>query len=224
MRKTTMMGGAALMAAMLAAAPQQADAQARARGQRMMNDTDRPGVEMVMRLRDRLELTEEQVSQLDGIRQAVVQHRAAMAAEREELRSQRMATPRDREDREAMREEWEAQREAAQARRDAARAFSEGIRSQVESILTDQQMEELQDAAGRARAFERGRRAGMRQGQSMRGRQAPGGARGGFRQGRRPEGRGAWAPGVRGVQRWGPPGRGASFRRGGQGGAPGAGG
>ena len=169
-----MMGGAVLMAAVMAFAPIQVEAQRGARGQRgMTGRRAQPGVEQIMRLRERLELSESQVGQLEAIRSEVVQHRTSQQAQAAERRSQVMA------------DQLEASvaREQAQASRDAAQGFSDDIRSRVESLLTDTQRESLGDAVGQARAFERGRASMQHRGQrgmrSSRGHHATG-HRGGF--------------------------------------------
>lgn len=151
-----MIGGAVLMAAVMAFAPIQVEAQRGARGQRgMMGRSAQPGVEQIMRLRERLELSESQLGQLDAIRSEVVQHRASQQAEMAELRSQVMAGQ----------IEAAAARDQFEGRREAGEAFADDLRSRVESVLTDAQKETIQEAAGRARAFERGRASVQRGGQ-----------------------------------------------------------
>lgn len=169
-----MMGGAALMAAVMAFAPLHVEAQMGARGQRgMMNRGAHPGVEGIMSQRERLELTEDQLGQLEAIRSQVVQHRTSQQAQSEEFRSQVRAGQL----------EASAAREQLEARRAAADAFSEDVRSRVESILTDAQKEQIQEAVGRARAFERGR-ASMQRGGQRGVRSGRGAMRGGQRTGR----------------------------------------
>jgi len=151
-----MMGGAVLMTAVMAFAPLHIEAQMGARGQRgSMGRRGEPGVEHIMRLRERLELTEDQIGQLDAIRSEIVQHRTTQLADMTEFRSQMMAGQLEA-------DEAEGQREA---RRAAGEAFSEDMKSRVESILTDAQQEEIGDLVGRARAFERGRASVQRGGQ-----------------------------------------------------------
>ena len=143
-----MLGGAALVAAVVALAPVQADAQRGPQGQRgMMNQQARPGVERLMQMQERLELSQSQIDELDVIRQLVVQHQTSRQAEVAELRSQVMSGQLDR----------DAMRESAETRRNASEAFSDDVRTRIEAILTDAQKEELGDMMGRARAFRNGR-------------------------------------------------------------------
>jgi len=168
-----MMGGAVLMTAIMAFAPLQVEAQMGSRGQRgMMNRRAQPGVEHIMRLRENLELSESQIAQLDAIRGEVVQHRTSQQAEMEELQSQVMAGQL----------EANAVRDQLEGRREAGEAFAEGVRTRVESILTDAQKESLEDAVGRARAFERGRASMQRGGQQRGARSGRGAGRGMDRQ------------------------------------------
>jgi len=151
-----MMGGAVLVTAIMAVAPLHIEAQMGSRGQRgMMGRQAQPGVEHIMGLRERLELTDSQIEQLDALRSQIVQHRTAQQADMAEFRSQVMAGQL----------EAEAAREQLEGRREAGEAFAEDMKSRVESILTDAQKEELEDVVGRARAFERGRASVQRGGQ-----------------------------------------------------------
>ena len=188
-----MMGGAALLAAMMALTPPTAEAQRGARGQReMMMRRGQPGIEHIMRLRERLELSEDQIARLDVIRAEVVQHRAGHQAQMAELRSQVMAGEL----------EAAAAREQAEIRREQGEAFAEDVRSRVEAILSDAQREELEDVVGRARAFRQGRASALRDGRrSFRsGRGAMRGGQRAFRRG----GRGGAGWGQRGMRRGGP--------------------
>jgi len=157
-----MMGCAALLAAVVALAPVQLDAQMGQRGQRgqreMMSRRAQPGVEHIMRMQEQLDLSDSQIGELDAIRELVVQHRTSREAEITELRSQVMSGQLDR----------EAMRESAETRRNASEAFNTDIRSRVESILTDDQKEELGDMMGRARAFQNGRASAQRGQQNFR--------------------------------------------------------
>lgn len=195
--KMTTMGGTLLAAALLMTVPGQAAAQmGQGRGMRAERRPE-PGVETILRMKERLDLTEEQINRLEGLRQAVVAHRAQRAAEMEDLRSRARAGDFDR----------DAWREQARARREAAQAFSENVRGQVEEILTDAQREQLQEIRGRARAFQRGRASAMRGGRGGAMRSGPRGAmrsgRDGVRGGRGAlrGGRGAWGPAQRGCAR-----------------------
>lgn len=163
-----MLGGAALVAAFVALAPVQIDAQRGPQGQRgMMNQQARPGVERLMRMQEQLELSQSQIDELDVIRQLVVQHQTSRQAEVAELRSQVMSGQLDR----------DAMRESAEARRSASEAFSDDIRTRIEAILTDAQREELGDMMGRVRAFQNGR-ASAQHGQFRQGRASMQGQRG----------------------------------------------
>ena len=148
-----MLGGAALVAAVVALAPVQVDAQRGPQGQRgMMNRQAQPGVEHLMRMQEQLELSQDQIDDLDAIRQLVVQHQTSRQAEVAELRSQVMSGQLDRAD----------MRDSAESRRNASEAFSDDIRTRIEAILTDAQKEELGDMMGRARAFQNGRASAQR--------------------------------------------------------------
>jgi len=189
---------AALLAALTMLAPLQVDGQRGQRGRRGPADAMRgQGVEAIMRLREQLELNDNQIQELDQIRQEAVQRRTAHQAEMEELRSQARSGQMER----------EALRGAVQARQEVAEAIREQQQERVEAILSDTQKAELEGMRGRARAFERGRRSGMRRGGSGGG-QALRGQRG-FR------GHGGFAPEMRqrirfdrrrGIGRRGPPG------------------
>ena len=166
-----MMGCAALLAAVAVLAPVQLDAQMGQRGQHgqreMMSRRAQPGVEHIMRMQEQLDLSDSQISELDAIRELVVQHRTSREAEITELRSQVMSGQLDR----------DRMRESAETRRNASEAFNTDIRSRVESILTDDQKEELGDMMGRARAFQNGRASAQR-GQFRQGRSGMQGQRG----------------------------------------------
>ncbi len=185
-------GGAVLLAAVMALTPLQMDAQTGPGDQRgMMAGPRGAGVEMILRQKERLGLTEDQVKQLDQIRQEAVQRRTAHQAEMAELVSKVRAGQM----------EASALREQMQARREGAVDIREQQRERVETVLNDAQKEKLQDWGGLARAFQMGRQSAMRGGQAFRGRAPQGGLRGGF------------APGMRQRRGPGPMGR-PGFRRG----------
>lgn len=195
------MGGAVLLTALMAVAPLHVDAQVGPRGQRGMAMGPRgAGVEMLLRQRERLELTDEQVRRLDGIRQESVERRTAHQAQMAELRSKVAAGQMEAQElRDQMRAQWESAQEVREAERERA-----------EAVLTDAQKQTLEEWGARARAFQMGRQSALR-GQ---GRMAP--ARGGRPGTRQAPGRGFrqdFAPGMR--QRWAPGQRfGPGFRRG----------
>ena len=216
------MGGAALLLAVMAGAPIQVDAQQGARGVRGQAMGSRgAGIEMIMRQKDRLELTEAQVSRLDEIRKESVQRRTAHQAQMAELRSRVAAGQADR----------SAFLEQARAMREGAAAVQTQQRERIEAVLDEAQKEKLQQWGQQARAFRMGRqsalrgggqmgpapggrgmpgRQGIRAGQGMRGNQGMRGGRG-IRGNRGGFGMGD-GPGMGG--RWG-------FQEGGQGMAPG---
>lgn len=196
------MGGAALVAALVALAPWQAEAQVGPRGQRgMMAGQRGASVEAILRQKEQLGLTDAQVRSLDQIRQEGVQRRTAHQAQVAELMSKTRAG-------QVEAAEFRAQ---AQARREAAAEFQKEQRERVEGILTEAQKQKLREWGNQARAFQMGRQSAMR-GRMM----APGaawGGRGGWGggagtwqvpQGNRGGGfRGGYAPGMM-RQRWGP--------------------
>ena len=172
-----LMGGVAVVATLAVLTPEHALAQRGGRGMRAGADRGaRGGVEMVMRMRDRLELTDEQIQRLDQIRSEVVQRRNAHRQEMDELRSRVMAG------------EMEADelREVARARREASEEIRTQTRERVEAVLTDAQRETLEELGGRARAFQQGRAIGARQGMRAGGR--------GFQRGVRRPGLRDWGP------------------------------
>ncbi len=183
------MGGAALLAALVALAPAQLDAQAGLRGQRAMGPALRGGgVEMILNQKERLELTDDQVKQLDQIRQEAVQRRTEHQAQVAELRSKVRSGQ----------EKPAALREQVEARRQVAAAMREAQRARVEGILNDAQKEELQDWAQQGRAFRMGRQSALRGGAGF----GPGAWAG---PGRQPAMRGGSGPGMQGMQqRWAP--------------------
>ena len=155
-----------------------------------------PAVEDLLRMRDRLELTEEQVASLREIREEAVARRLEKAQERIRLGSQIRSG-------EFTREELRERRKEAREGRDpqAVRSQIEARRERVEGILTEQQRELLSNQ----------RRQQARRGQSMRGGNGPA-----FRRGARGSARSRGGPGARGsFGRGGPPGMtGQRFQRG----------
>ncbi len=147
------MGGAALLAAAVALAPMPANAQAAPPAPRdLVAPWVGPGVELVLRQRERLELTEDQVRQLDQIRQEVVARRTAHQTELAGLRSEVRAGQTVAAE---LRERVQAQRQAAQESRTQER-------ERVEAILTDAQKQQLQTWGAAARGFAAGRRTAVR--------------------------------------------------------------
>jgi len=119
------------------------------------------GPEQVMRMRDRLQLTDEQINQLDDIRRENVQRRTTAMAEMAELKSQATAGQINRSD----------VMSRLKARREEDQAMSKpGER--VMSILTDQQREVLGETKMRSLRARSGNARGMR------GRGSPAGFRG----------------------------------------------
>jgi Spy/CpxP family protein refolding chaperone len=190
----TMMGGAAILAMMLSvgvadlAAQQNQNQRPRAdMADRMTRGGGAPGVEGILRMRERLELTDEQVNRLDALRSERVEQRTLAAHEMNELRSQLRAGTIERT------EAMERMRTAREARAGQA----EQDRAAVEALLSDNQRATLEQLQARRRAFEAGRRSALRgQARGMRG----GGEVRGPRRGGSPQWQGR--PGVRG----GPPG------------------
>lgn len=190
------MGGAALLAAVMAVAPLHADAQQGPRGQRGAAMGPRgAGIELIMRQQERLELSEDQMKRLDQLRQEAVQRRTAHQAQMAELRSKVAAGQM----------EPGALRDQARAMRESAMEVQKQQRERVEGVLTEAQKERVQEWGARARAFQMGRQSALRGGQ---GRMAPGMGpqrglrgrtpRGAFRNDGRPGMRQRWAPGVEG--------------------------
>lgn len=158
------MSGAAILAAVMALAPLQVSAQQGSRGQRgLAMGPQGAGVEMILRQREALELTADQVKKLDQIRAEAVQRRSAHQAEMAEARSKVLAGEM----------KMEEVREQMQGRRTAAEAIQQGEREQVEAVLNDAQKHRIQEFQSQARAFQRGRMSAMR------------GGRQGMQQGRR---------------------------------------
>lgn len=180
--------GMALAAAVAMALPMHATAQRGFRANQGPGIADRgQGVEMVLRLRDRLELTDPQVEQLNALRQEAVERRSAHQAQMDELRSRVMAG-------EMTRAEL---LEIAQARREGGQEVRDQQRERVEAVLNEDQLQELETIRATARGFARGRASaqrGLRSGGGQ-GQGCPGALQG--RGGRA----GAWGPGARGGAR-----------------------
>lgn len=117
-------------------------------------DVAAQNVEAIMRARERLELTQDQLESLDALRRQAVQERTAEMSEREELRSQLEA--------------GQIQRSALMAfmeeRREERQALAEQRREQVEAVLTQEQLEMLQDRRQNPRRGRLGVRPGGRSG------------------------------------------------------------
>ncbi len=151
------------------------------RGPRRQRTTTRNGcVENALRQRERLELTDEQVAQLNALRTPCIERRQAESSEVIQLRS-------DLEAREITREQF---RDAMQARRDTTAASI--TRAQLVKILSEDQLTQLNRAQ---RGFARAGRAGGRGrgGAEFRGRGSQGfrgRGRQSFRSNRRPGMRG----------------------------------
>ena len=180
MRKTTM-GGAATLALLLTVGASDAVGQIGPRGDRSPRGdavTRRAGpagasgaaaVEGIIRLRERLELTEDQVARLDALRSEEVARRGRDAAQLDELRSQLRAGTLERAD----------ARERMETLREARRSTLEESRATVAEILTDEQEAEVEQLKARRRAFEAGRRSVLRE--RARGPERPGRLDGGGR-------------------------------------------
>ena len=149
-----MTGGFLVLATVLATGAADLTAQQGRRGPSMRGMEGPPagGVEAILRMRDRLELTDDQVAQLDAIRRGNVQRRTAEMTEMTELRSRLAAGLIQRSDVMA----------AMEDRREAARGQGEQRGERLESILTDEQRESLRRLGGRGRAPTAGRARGMR--------------------------------------------------------------
>lgn len=106
-----------------------------------------PSVEAVMSMRDRLKLTEDQISSLDAIRAERVRERNAVRAEMEEMRSRLRAGQIPRSEMMAYMEQ----------RREAQTGVNEARRGELEGILNETQLGTLDDMRTRARSFARGR-------------------------------------------------------------------
>ncbi len=129
-------------------------------------------VESIMRLRESLELSEDQVSQLDAIRRENVQQRTAEMARTTEVQSRYAAGLIQRSDVMAAMEE----------RQEAARGRDGQQRERLQSILTEGQQESLNDLRRRNRTSAgRGRAARGHAGPGFRGDRRSQQGRGAFR-------------------------------------------
>ncbi len=109
-------------------------------------------IESIMRAQERLELTDEQLELLDGLRRESVQERTAEMAEMAELRSQLEAGQIQRSELMAFMEE----------RREVRQTMAEERRGRLEGVLTEDQLESLQQLRRRGRMGVRlGGRSGM---------------------------------------------------------------
>lgn len=156
---------ATLGAADLAAQANAGDGRRAMRGARGVGS----GVELIMSQRERLELTEDQISRLDAIRRATVSQRAAAQAEMAEMRSRLQAGQIRQSEMMAFLEE----------RRDAAPAARTDVQEQIAGILTDAQLETVDQMQSQRRAFVRGQASvRSRAGRSLRGQNRVGVQRG----------------------------------------------
>lgn len=94
------------------------------------------GIERIMRMRDALELTDDQVRRFDELRQEVLEHRVERMRQMVELHSEVAAGLVEREE----------VREQVISLRNGMRETAEQRREQVMAILTDEQKEQLQSA------------------------------------------------------------------------------
>ena len=94
------------------------------------------GIERIMRMRDALELTDDQVRRLDELRREVLERRMERRGQIAELRSEVAAGLIEREE----------VREQVISLRDGMRETAEQRREQVMAILTDEQKEQWQSA------------------------------------------------------------------------------
>lgn len=99
------------------------------------------GVERLMGAREYLELTDNQIGELEELRIAGVEWRKQRANEMIELRSQVQAGLLDR----------DAAREQMVSHREEMRSFAEQRREFVSGILTDEQKEQIHEARGAMR-------------------------------------------------------------------------
>ena len=120
-------------------------------GKPSFNRAPPSGPEQIMRMRDRLQLTDEQINQLDDIRRENVQRRTTAMAEMAELRSQVTAGQINRSD----------VMSSLQARREEGQAMAKPGEL-VMSILTDQQRAILGEAKTRSLRARSGNARGMR--------------------------------------------------------------
>ena len=151
------------------------------------------GPEQIMRMRDRLQLTDEQINQLDDIRRENVQRRTTAMAEMAELRSQATAGLINRSD---VMSRLKARGEEGQAVVKPAELVMSILTDQQRDILREAKMRSLRARSGKARGMSgRGGPAGFRG--SKGGRSGRPGMRGGRGGPRGPRGPGTDQRGLR---------------------------
>ena len=121
------------------------------RGQRGFREgMGRAGVENVLRMRERLELTDEQLTQLEELRVTALERRKTRMAEMMDLQSRRRSGDLER-------EEW---RDVMAERRETNRTQGVQQREQITAILTDEQRDGITSLRSRRVGSRRGARAG----------------------------------------------------------------
>ena len=108
------------------------------------------GVENVLRMRERLELTDEQLTQLEELRVAALERRKTRMVEMMDLQSRRRAGDLER-------EEW---RDVMAERRETNRTQGARQREQITAILTDEQRDRITSLRQQRAGTRRGARAG----------------------------------------------------------------
>lgn len=183
-----------MVALSASAAPADAQDDDARRGPRVVVD-----VETIMSMRERLELSDAQVAQLDEWRRERVAERSETRAQMDELRSQLRAGQIERSDLMRFQEE---------RRRDAETSQDES-RTRLEGILGAEQLESWDGLVRERRAFARGRASARRggRGAGWNGRSSARQGRTGIRGERPSVRRGRVAPGVRREGFRGPAGR-----------------
>ena len=157
------------------------------------NRTPLSGPEQIIQMRERLQLTDEQINQLDDIRRENVQRRTTAMAEMAELRSQAMAGLINRSD---MMSRLKARGEEGQAVVKPAELVMSILTDQQRDILREAKMRSLRARSGKARGMSgRGGPAGFRG--SKGGRSGRPGMRGGRGGPRGPRGPGTDQRGLR---------------------------
>ena len=157
------------------------------------NRTPLSGPEQIIQMRERLQLTDEQINQLDDIRRENVQRRTTAMAEMAELRSQAMAGLINRSD---MMSSLKASGEEGQAVVKPADLVMSILTDQQRDILREAKMRSLRARSGKARGMSgRGGPAGFRG--SKGGRSGRPGMRGGRGGPRGPRGPGTDQRGLR---------------------------
>lgn len=155
-------GGALALVALAVLGANDVSAQAEAT-QRRPGPRGGADAETIMAMRDRLELTEEQIAALDEIRSEAValrsSHRSAMA----EMRSRLRAGEIERSELMAFMEDLRA----------SAPATREQRRERIEAVLDEAQLETLSQIRAERRAFARGRASVRRGGPALRDRRGP---------------------------------------------------